>query len=45
MIKISDDALVTPLKMIFESCIKNGIFPEIWEKANIVPVHKNEVKI
>ena len=36
MIKIS----VTPLKMIFESCIKNGIFQEIWKKVNIVPVHK-----
>ena len=44
MIKISDDVLVTPLKMIFESCIKNGIFPEIWKKANIVPVHKKGSK-
>ena len=44
IIKISDDALVTPLKMIFESCIKSGIFPEIWKKANIVPVHKKGSK-
>ena len=44
MIKISDDVLVTPLKMIFERCIKNGIFPEIWKKANIVPVHKKGSK-
>ena len=45
MIKISDDSLVTPLKIIFESFIKYGIFPEIWKKANIVPVHKKAVKI
>ena len=44
MIKISDDVLVAPLKMIFESCIQNGIFPEIWKMANIVPVHKKNRK-
>ena len=44
MIKISGDALVIPLKIIFENCIKNGIFPEIWKKANIVPVHKKNSK-
>ena len=27
MMKISDDALVLPLKIIFENCIQNGIFP------------------
>ena len=42
MIKISDDVLVAPLKMIFESCIQNGIFPEIWKMSNIVPVHKKQ---
>ena len=29
MIKLSDAALVTPLKIIFTHCLKRGIFPEI----------------
>ena len=45
MIKIIDDVLVAPLKIIFESCIQNCIFPEIWKMANIVPVHKKTAKI
>ena len=27
--------------MIFKSCLKQGIFPEEWKKANVVPVYKN----
>ena len=41
MIKICDDAIVEPLRMIFERCIKTGIYPSSsWNKANDVPVHK-----
>ena len=44
MIKISDDALALPLKIVFKNCIQNGIFQEIWRMANIVPVHKKNSK-
>ena len=44
MIKLSDSALVIPLKMIFENCLRRGIFPEIWKYANVVPVHKKSEK-
>ena len=44
MIKLSDDALVLPLKIIFTNCLRRGLFPEIWKHANVVPVHKKHEK-
>ena len=29
MIKLSDTALITPLKVLFTNCLKRGLFPEI----------------
>ena len=39
MIKLSDASFVTPLKMIFTNCLQYGVFPEIWKRANVVPIH------
>ena len=36
--------LYIPLKIIFDKSLKNGVFPEIWKRANLVPVHKKENK-
>ena len=44
MIKLCDKALVFPLKLIFENCLRQGVFPEKWKKANVVPVHKKNKK-
>ena len=44
MIKICDKAIIKPLLMIYENCIDTDIFPDIWNKCNIVPVHKKEDK-
>ena len=44
MIKISDVALVNPLKIIFTNYLRRGVFPEIWKCANVVPVHKKNEK-
>ena len=44
MIKLSDSSLVTPLKIIFTNCLRHGVFPEIWKRANVVPVHKKNEK-
>ena len=44
MIKLSDTALVTPLKIIFENCLRHDSFPEICKYANVVPVHKKNEK-
>ena len=44
MIKLSDAALVPPLKVVFTNCLRCGIFPQIWKHANVVPVHKKNEK-
>ena len=40
MVKICDDSICKPLKLIFQSCLESGKFPSEWKKANVVPVHK-----
>ena len=44
MIKMCDHAIVPPLRMIFETCLAKGIFPQVWRQANVVPVHKKGSK-
>ena len=44
MIKICGESTTVPLKIIFEQSLKENKFPEVWKKANIVPVHKKEDK-
>ena len=44
MIKICDESLIVPLRLIFENCLRKGIFPEPWKRANVVPVHKKNEK-
>ena len=44
MIRICDDALLLPLTLIFESCMSQGVFPEVWKQANVVPIHKKNSK-
>ena len=44
MAKIYSDSVTLPFIVIFEESLKKGIFPEIWKKANVVPVHKKEDK-
>ena len=44
MMKISDVSLLTPLKIIFTTCLRQGVFPEILKCTNVVPVHKKSEK-
>ena len=44
MIKFCEESITIPLKIIFEESLKCGVFPEIWKKANVVPVHRKEDK-
>ena len=44
MIKLCEESIVIPLKIILDESLKCGVFPEIWKKANVVPVHKKEDK-
>ena len=39
-----DKTLVYPLKLIFRASIQEGVFPDCWKKADVVPIHKKESK-
>ena len=40
MLKICDTAIVEPLSIIFNNCINQSKFPNIWKISNIFPIHK-----
>ena len=44
MIKFCNKSVTISLKIIFEESLKNGIFPDIWKKGDIIPAHKKEDK-
>ena len=44
MIKICDEAIVLPLKIIFKIAMQSGTYPDQWKKANIIPIHKKGSK-
>ena len=44
MIKICGESICKPLELIFRMCIDEGIFPNQWKKANVVPIHKKNEK-
>lgn len=40
LLKICYSTISKPPLMIFENFINQGEFPDVWKKANVVPVHK-----
>ena len=44
MIKICDETIALPLKIILDTALKSGSYPDKWKRANVVPVHKKESK-
>ena len=44
MIQICDRSIILPLRVIFQSSLEQGKFPESWKKGNVVPVYKKESK-
>ena len=44
MIKMCSESITLPLKISFPESLEKEKFPEIWKKANVVPVHKKEDK-
>ena len=44
MIKICEKAIVKSLSVIYKNCINTGIFLDLWDKSNIVSVHKKSDK-
>ena len=42
MLKICDEAIVLPLKLIYTNCLEKGVYPNLWKKANVLLIHKKE---
>ena len=42
--ELCDDALLLPPRLIFENCLNQGILPDMWKSANVVPIHKQNHK-
>ena len=40
MLKICDSATVEPLSIFFNNCLNQSIFPDVWKRSNICPIHK-----
>ena len=45
MLKIWDDAIVEPLKILSVNSVNQAVFPSRWKKANVIPVDKNSKSI
>ena len=44
MIRICDETIAIPLKIIFDTALKSGNCLGQWKRANIVPIHKKDNK-
>ena len=42
MLKISGPSVIKPLSL-FNNCLSDGVFPNDWKKANVIPVHKKGI--
>ena len=42
VVKICDSSIVRPLCLIYETCMRTGLFPDNWKKANVLPIHRKE---
>ena len=44
MLKLCDKSIVKPLSIIFNNSKRKNTFPNLWKKANVVPIHKKGEK-
>ena len=42
--KLCDKTILKPLSIIFNNCKLKKTFPNLWQKANVVPIHKKKEK-
>ena len=40
MLKLCESAITELLYLIFKNCLSSNTFPDVWKKANVIPVHK-----
>ena len=44
MIKICDETIAIPLKIIFDTALESGNYPNKWKSAYMFPIHKKDNK-
>ena len=44
MLKLCEKSIVKPISIIFKNCKLRKTFPNLWKKANVVPIHKKGEK-
>ena len=44
MLKLCDKSIVKPLSIIFNNYKLKNTFPNLWKKANVIPIHKKGEK-
>ena len=44
MLRLCDESVVLPLKLIFENILKSSTYPDIWKLANVTPIYKKNDK-
>ena len=40
MLKLCESAITELLYLIFKNCLSSNTFPDVWKKANVIPIHK-----
>ena len=40
MLKLCGPSVIKPLSLLFTNSLRDGVFPNDWKKANVIPVHK-----
>ena len=40
LLKLCESAITELLYLIFKNCLSSNTFPDVWKKANVIPVYK-----
>ena len=41
ILKLCGLSIIKPFSLLFSNCLRDGVLPNDWKKANVIPVHKN----
>ena len=44
MLKLCGEGLAKPLFKIYNNCVNKNVFPTLWKKGNVIPIHKKDEK-
>ena len=43
MLKLCGPSVIKSLSLLFNNCLRDGVFPNGWKKTNVIPVHKKGI--